>query len=118
MKDNFINLKNKIVPFFVNMKNKTVSFVVANKKISIISIAILIVLMIGIIIACNRTEIGNTNGNLNNLGFSVEKSGAIYYLGFDEGSSDGIYKVKGKKREKINEDYGFYLNKSGNYIYY
>lgn len=55
---------------------------------------------------------------MNNLGFTVEKNGWLYYLGYNEGETDGIYKMKGNKNEKIIDDYAIYLNKSGKYIYY
>lgn len=93
MKEKIINLKNKIVSFFINLKNKIVPFILSNKKIAIIVLIALVVLIIAITIFCNKTKIGNTNGNLNNLGFSVKNGSWVYYLGFDEGKSDGIYKV-------------------------
>lgn len=61
---------------------------------------------------------GNTNSNLNNLGFVVKNNGWTYYVGYAQGQTDGIYKTKGNKNKKIIDDYSLYLNKSGKYIYY
>ena len=94
MKEKFINLKNKIVSWFIELKNRMIPFIMANKKI-VITILVALVIIIAIIIAmCSKKEIGNTIGNLNNSGFSVDKGEWVYYLGYDEGISDGIYKVK------------------------
>lgn len=120
MKDKVINLKNKMVEMLIKIKNKIVQFIIANKRLSIIIAAILFVLILSIIILCNRTEIGNTSGNLSNSGFSVQKGSWVYYLGLKDNNTDGIYKIKlnSDKKEKVSSDYGLYLNKSGNYIYY
>ena len=121
MKDKFKNFRNKVVEFFTNAKNKVSAFVMANKIVSIIiAVAIVIVIILGIVIACRKPKVGNTSGNLNNSGFSVEMNGWVYYLGLKDSNTDGIYKVKanGDKKEKVSSDYGLYLNKSGNYIYY
>ena len=87
----------------------------------IIAVAlIIIIIVLGIIITFGKTELGNTSGNLNNSGFSVEKGSWVYYLGFKDSNTDGIYKVKSNsdKKEKVSSDYGLYLNKSGNFLYY
>lgn len=94
MKEKFINLKNKIVSGFIDLKNKIIPFIMANKKIAIAILVVLVIIIAVIIAMCGKKEIGNTSGNLNNLGFSVDKGGWVYYLGYDEGISDGIYKVK------------------------
>lgn len=113
------NLKNRITPSVVNLKDRITSFIIANKKISIIIGIILIAIIAIIIFVCNRkTKIGNTNTNLNNLGFATQNNGWVYYLGFDEGQSDGIYKLKGNKNKKIIDDYALYLNESDKNIYY
>lgn len=104
---------------FVNLKNKFISFIKNNKILSIIVGAIILAIIITIII-CSKQEIGNTNGNLINLGFSVQKGNWTYYLGFKDSINDGIYRINtsGSKKEKISDDYGMYLNKCGNYLYY
>ena len=113
------NLKNRITPSVVSLKDKIFSFILENKKISIVIGIVLIVIIGAIIILCSKkTKTGNTNANLNNLGFTVQNNRWIYYLGFNEGEADGIYKVKGNKNEKIIEDAAFYLNEFDKNIYY
>lgn len=120
MKYIIINIKNKIMSFFNGIKNKVMPLIVKNKKVSIILAVVLFVLILGLIIVCNIKSTENTTGNLNNLGFSVQSGNWIYYLGYDEGISNGIYRVEenGARKEKIDDSYGYYLNKSGRYIYY
>lgn len=110
MKEKIINLKYKIKPFIKMHKIQLIT----------ISIIILVLVAIGIIILANRPKIGNLSGNLNNRGFSVRDGNYVYYLGFEENETDGIYRVKtnGKNKKKISDDYGLYLNISGNYLYY
>ena len=112
-------MKDKII----NLKNKIFSLIKMNKKVSIIVLTVLvalIVLIIAMAIIFNRKEIGNTSGNLNNSGFSVQKGNWVYYLGLKDSNTDGIYKVNvdSDKKEKVSSDYGLYLNKSGDYLYY
>ncbi|MGN1271174.1 MAG: DUF5050 domain-containing protein [Clostridia bacterium] len=111
MKEKLINFKDAIVNFFNT-----------NKKIALIILAVILVLVIMLIIIGNgKEEYGNTYGNLRNKGLVASKGSQIYYVAFDEGNVDGIYKAKknGKgKAEKISSEYGYYLNISGNYIYY
>lgn len=111
MKEKLINFKNTIVNFFNT-----------NKKISLIVLTVILVFVVMLIVICNgKEECGNTYGNLRNKGLVASKGSQIYYLAFDEGNVDGIYKTKknGKgKKEKISSEYGYYLNISGNYIYY
>lgn len=111
MKEKLINFKDAIVNFFNT-----------NKKIALIILAVILVLIIMLIIIGNgKEEYGNTYGNLRNKGLVASKGSQIYYVAFDEGNVDGIYKAKknGKgKAEKISSEYGYYLNISGNYIYY
>ena len=110
MKDKFINLKNTIFSFFKTNKNVAIILTIA---------LIVIICAIILILATNKTEIGNTSGNLNNLGFAVEKNNSVYYLGFKDSNTDGIYKINsGNNIEKISSDYALYLNKSGKYLYY
>ena len=115
MKDKFINLKNKIKSFF----KKIIELLKVNKIIYISLIAVLaIVLVIVIILMTNNNKEDKINENLSNLGFSLNTNGFTYYLGYSKGIADGIYRIKGNKKEKISEDYGYYLNKSGKNIYY
>ncbi len=109
-------MKDKVI----NIKNKIGTFAVANKKLYIIIALVIAVIIVGIIVICNKEEVGNTSGNLNNSGFSVEKGGWVYYLGFKDSNTDGIYKIKlnSDKKEKVSSDYGLYLNQLGNFIYY
>ena len=55
-----------------------------------------------------------------NIVDTTRQGNKIYYLAFDEGTVDGIYQIKknGKNKEKVSSEYGYYLNVSGNYIYY
>ena len=113
------NFKNRITPSVINLKDRIISFMMTNKKTSIIIGIILIAIIAIIIFICNRnTKIGNTNTNLNNLGFATKNNGWVYYLGFNEGQSDGIYKLNENKNEKLIDDYALYLNKSDKNIYY
>lgn len=110
-------MKEKII----NLKNKLVSLIMANKILSISICVALLIIIIVVIVMCTRTEIGNTNGNLNNLGFSVKKNGWVYYnMNSDQSDTNGIYKMKnnGDKKERISTDYALYLNNSGSYLYY
>ncbi len=112
------NYKEKVISFFIDLKNKIVPLIMKNKKISVAVLVIIIVAILIMCIASSKKEIGNTNGNLENSGFSVSIGKWVYYFGYNEGSADGIYKIKGNKKEKVNDDYAIYLNKSGKYIYY
>lgn len=121
MKYRIMKLINNIKDFFINMKNLVKQFIIENKKLSIIIAIILFVMIIGGgIIANTKSKIGNTSGNLNNSGFSVEKDGWIYYVGLENSNTDGIYKINsnGENKQKVTSDYGLYLNKSGKFLYY
>ncbi len=108
-------MKDKII----NLKNKIISFLLKHKKISIITlIIVLIIIAIIICVLCTKTEIGNTNGNLNNVGFTTKNGKWIYYQGYNNSMVDGIYKSNGTKTEKILDNYGIYLNNSGKYIFF
>lgn len=111
MKEKLVNLKNKISSFIKKYKKPT---------IIIVAIAIILILIGIIVLQLTKTKRGNSSGNLNNSGFSVQKGNWIYYLGFNAGKADGIYKIKtdGKGKQKISDDYGMYLNQAGNYLYY
>lgn len=105
----------------INLKNTVVNFYKANKKIVLIALAVILVLIIALIIGTGKEEYGNTYGNLRNKGIVATKGNQIYYVAFDEGNVDGIYKAKknGKeKSEKVSSEYGYYLNIVGKYMYY
>lgn len=110
-------MKEKIM----NLKDTAIHFIKMH-KIPVIATAIIVlaIIIIGIMSLMFKTKIGNLSGNLNNRGFSVRKGSYVYYLGFSENQTDGIYRVKvnGKSKKKISDDYGLYLNISGNYLYY
>lgn len=115
MKEKFINIKNKIVSFF----KRTIKLLSVNKIIPIIAATILVIALFIIIgVINNKNKQNKINANLSNLGFSLNENNYTYYLGYNAGQTDGIYKIKGNKKEKISDDYGYYLNKSGKYIYY
>lgn len=115
MNEKIISLKNKILSFY----RKTKELIKSNKIISIIVAAILAIVLLVIIVAlANKNKEDNFNGNLSNLGFSLNINGYTYCLNYSDGLADGIYKIKENKKEKISDDYGYYLNKSGKYIYY
>ena len=104
----------------IGLKNMVINFYKENKKISLIVLAAILVIIMILIIGTGKEEYGNTSGNLRNQGIVARKGNKIYYLAFDEGTVDGIYQIKknGKNKEKVSSEYGYYLNVSGNYIYY
>ena len=112
------NYKDKVISFFIDLKNKIIPLIMKNKKISITVLAVVIIAILIVCVVPSNKKIGNTNGNLENSGFSVNIGKWVYYFGYDQGSADGIYKIKGNKKEKVSDDYGIYLNKVWKYIYY
>ena len=114
MKEKLLNLKNKLVSFFM----KIGSLVKTNKIVLISIVAIALLLIIAIIVLGSTKKIDNTIGNLKNLGFSASNGKDIFYVGYKQGATDGIYKIQGKNKVKISDDYGYYLNLVGNDIYY
>lgn len=110
MKEKLINLKNIITYFYKSNK----------KSIFITALAILLVLIVVLTIVMSKQKYGNTYGNLRNKGIVAKKGSQIYYVSFNEGNAEGIYKIKknGKDKEKVSDEYGYYLNISGNYLYY
>ena len=109
-------MKEKII----NLKNIIVNFCKGNKRNVLIALAVILVLVIVLIIGTGKPKYGNTYGNLRNKGIVAEKGNQIYYIAFDEGNADGVYKIKknGKGKEKVSSEYGYYLNISGSYMYY
>lgn len=109
MKEKMLNLKNNIVKFYKE-----------NKKETLIALVVILFLLIILFAVSGKQEYGNLAGNLKNQGIVVSKGKKVYYLAFDEGKVDGIYKANknGKNKEKVSSEYGYYLNIKGNYIYY
>lgn len=62
---------------------------------------------------------GNTPGNLANMGLVAEKDGWIYYY-CSTFKDSGLYKVRinGTEKTKLNDDFAFYINVSGDWVYY
>lgn len=109
MKEKIFNLKYTIIKFYKE-----------NKRESIIALVFILFVLIIAFAISRKQDYGNTIGNLKNQGIVASKGKKIYYLGFDEGTVDGIYKANknGKNKEKVSSEYGYYLNIKGNYIYY
>lgn len=103
----------------INLKNIIVNFCKGNKRNIIIVLAVILILVV-LIMGTGKQKYGNTYGNLRNKGIVVEKGNQIYYISFNEGNADGVYKIKknGKGKEKVSDEYGYYLNISGSYLYY
>lgn len=118
MREKLNNFKIKISSFFIDLKNKIIPLIIKNKKISILVLAVIVLVTLIILIVPNKKKIGTTSGNLANTGYSLSMGKWTYYFGYNQGSTDGIYKVNGSKKEKIIDDYGIYLNKFGKNIYY
>lgn len=110
------NMKEKML----NLKNSIVKFYRENKKESLIALVVILFLLIILFAVSGKQEYGNLAGNLKNQGIIVSKGKKVYYLAFDEGKVDGIYKANknSKNKEKVSSEYGYYLNIKGNYIYY
>ena len=102
MKEKFINLLKKVKE---------------DKKTLIVIIASIVVLIIIIALCCRKNQ-DNRSQKLRNIGITVTDGNTIYSLNYNNGATDGVYRINGKKKEKISEDYGYYLNKYGKYIYY
>lgn len=84
----------------IRIKKVIKSFVISNKIAAIGILSFISAVLVAIIISYDITEIGNTNENLDNLGFSVKNGKWVYYLGYKENNPDGIYKVKRKEYTK------------------
>lgn len=116
MKEKIVSLKNKLLPKLVKIKDQIKYFTFKNMHMIIILILIIIA-VISIIAAGSKTKIGNTNGNLYNMGFSVKKNNNIYIL---DSMGEGIYKINknGEEKEKITNEKAAYLNILGKNMYY
>jgi len=83
-----------------------------------------------ILAACSKPiteksyEQGNTNGNIKQMGYAVEKDGWIYYCNPDGDGSyvvrDGLFKKKvdGTDKQLLSANLAYEINIVGNYIYY
>ena len=89
MKEKFINLKNKAAKFL----NRIGESLKQNKKVSIIVLALVVIAILVIIVFCSFKKEDYKPGNLYNLGFSASDGKTTYYLGYKEGTTDGIYKI-------------------------
>jgi hypothetical protein len=120
MKYRLMKIINNIKKFLISIKEYIKKYILENRKLAIIMIIVLFIVLGILIMANNKSEQGNISGNLNNSGFSVEKNGWVYYLGLKNSNTDGIYKTKlnTDKKQKLNSDYGLYLNESGKFLYY
>lgn len=62
-------------------------------------------------------DMGNTDGNISNLGSVCYKDGVTYYQNSDDGFS--IYKDDGKSEPvKLNSGASYFINVMGDYVYY
>lgn len=118
MEENVDEVKKEKTPG--KFKDSIIKFFKEKKLIIIIALAVILLAVAAIIALPYINKKTNLNSNLNNMGFTIQKGSDIYYLGFDNNDIDGLYKVKqnGKNPEKITDNYGFYLNTDGEYIYY
>ena len=96
---------------------KILEFIKARKKILIWALILLVLLVLCVVFIVNKKP-ENVSGNLKNLGFTVGYGKTTYSLVYRDGVPDGIYKIDKNNKVKISDDYGYFLNKSGKYIYY
>ncbi len=62
-------------------------------------------------------NVGNTNGNISNIGSVCYRDKTLYYQNDEDNFS--IYKsVKGKEGEKLNDGTSYFINVVGDYVYY
>ncbi len=62
-------------------------------------------------------NMGNSDGNITNIGSVCEKGDTVYYQNDEDNFS--IYKsVKGKEGVKLNEGTSYFINVVGDYVYY
>lgn len=70
------------------------------------------------------SEMGNTNGNIHQMGYAVEKDGWIYYSSFDD--SDGydsrgcLYRKRkdGSEKQRLSNNLAYQINVLGDFVYY
>ena len=109
-----MNLKNEIQSFFKEL----IKYAKIKKKATITIIIIGMIFIGFIIFLAKYRQPENQIGNLKNDGFVNYNKNIIYCQGYVDGEIDGLYKVKGKNKEKISEDKPYYININGNYIFY
>lgn len=69
-------------------------------------------------------EQGNTNGNIKQMGYAVEKDGWIYYCDGDGNGKhelkDRLFKKKidGSQKQNLSKNLAYQINVVGNYVYY
>ena len=114
MKKTLVKIENKIVSIF----DKVLEFIDKNKITTVLGLIAIIVLVFSVAIVVGNKKQANSSSNLSNLGFALDVNGKVYYIGYNNGTSDGIYRINGKNKEKITDDYGYYLNRYKKYIYY
>lgn len=61
---------------------------------------------------------GNTPGNIVNLGIATQQGDWIYYKSPDRGGSIHKMKIDGSEKTKINDDNSFFINIIGDWVYY
>lgn len=62
-------------------------------------------------------NMGNTDGNISNIGSVCQRGDTVYYQNYEDNFS--IYKsVKGGEGEKLNEGTSYFINVIGDYVYY
>lgn len=62
-------------------------------------------------------NMGNSDGNITNIGSVCEKGDTVYYQNYEDNFS--IYKsVKGQEGIKLNEGTSYFINVVGDYVYY
>ena len=101
----------------------------SNKKIIalIVAIVVVIVAVCAVVYVKNNSKpvdvetervVGNTPGNISNLGAVVDDGDYSYYQNSDD--KYAVYKSKkgSSKGEKINSSASYFLNVMGDYIYY
>lgn len=110
-------MKEKFLKFFGVIRG----FCLANRKIVLRGVAVLVVLVaIFVIGSCFKgTEYGTSAGNCYNQGLAVENGKNIFYISVDDNEVVGINKVKnnGKGVQKVADGNVRYLNVAGSYIY-
>lgn len=62
-------------------------------------------------------NMGNTDGNISNIGSVCQRGDTVYYQNYEDNFS--IYKsVNGGEGEKLNEGTSYFINVTGDYVYY
>ncbi len=88
-----------------------------NKKAVALIVAIVIIAFCTVAITINsnnKTNKGDVNGNLSNLGLVTESDGVVFYNKYE----NGIVKVKGNKEYQITNETAYSMQVVDDYIYY